>query len=192
MMSRVREVEKLKRSMLVRARLLQWRLLSRRRPPARWFVGANTRDNATSAGGSRVLPGNAESAALIDSYYPVSSQNGAACHHRQTKIPFFLPPQHPASYLSEIAVACPELLEQIFHYVRSRELRAVTVVGRPFKYELDCQEIWRSLYFLRFAAAFGKFKNWKNCYILRDERCDRIRTWRKFFEASRVRAVPVV
>lgn len=98
---------------------------------------------------------------------------------------FILIPPFPSS-------SSYDLHDQIFHYVRSRELRAVTVVGRPFKYELDCQEIWRSLYFLRFTAAFGKFKNWKNCYILRDERCDRIRTWRKFFEASRVRAVPVV
>ncbi len=33
----VYEVEGLKRARLVRARLLQWRLASRRRPPARWF-----------------------------------------------------------------------------------------------------------------------------------------------------------
>lgn len=54
---------------------------------------------------------------------------------------------------------------QIFHYVRSRELRAVTLLGRAFKYQLDCQEIWRQLYFLRFSTAFGKFKSWKVLYI---------------------------
>lgn len=97
--------------------------------------------------------------------------------------------------------------------MRSRELRAVTLLGRAFKYQLDCQEIWRQLYFLRFSTAFGKFKSWKllyiqvrrsvdrlyglvcafcihthpesNIYMQRDERCDRIKTWRAFFERSR-------
>lgn len=38
-MNRV-ELQGLRASRLVKARLLQWRLLARRRPPARWFGGA--------------------------------------------------------------------------------------------------------------------------------------------------------
>ena len=75
-MSRVGEVEGLKRSMLVRARLLQWRLRSRRRPPARWFGGGGTgapngRDQAAAASSSsRVPPSNPSAAAFIDNDYP--------------------------------------------------------------------------------------------------------------------------
>ncbi len=67
----------------------------------------------------------------------------------------------------------------------------MSVVAKPFKYQLDCQVVWKSLFFLRFSAAFGNFKSWKTIYILRDERCERIRNWRTFFEASR-RAVAAV
>ncbi|KAM3574085.1 hypothetical protein VYU27_003982 [Nannochloropsis oceanica] len=187
------EVERLKRSMLVRARLLQWRLRARRRPPARWFCGgagnSTGRDQvAATMSSSRIPSSNANHAAFIDNDYTVPPKLNMSCHHRRIMMPSFIPPQDPASHLSDVAVACPELLEQIFHFVRSRELRAVTLAARPFKYQLDCQEVWRSLYFRRFTAAFGKFKNWKICYIMRDERCDRIRMWRNFFEASRGKA----
>lgn len=75
-------------------------------------------------------------------------------------------PQHDKliSIRSYFPRATPSCI-QIFHYVRSRELRAVTLLGRAFKYQLDCQEIWRQLYFLRFSTAFGKFKSWKILYI---------------------------
>ena len=69
------EVEGLKRSMLVRARLLQWRLRSRRRPPARWFCGgagsSTGRDQAAATmSSSRVPSSNANAAAFIDNDYP--------------------------------------------------------------------------------------------------------------------------
>lgn len=52
-MSRV-EVEYLKRAFLVKRRLLQWRLLSRRRPPARWFSGPGAGAGVGSSSNSSV------------------------------------------------------------------------------------------------------------------------------------------
>lgn len=70
------EVERLKRSMLVRARLLQWRLRARRRPPARWFCGgagnSTGRDQvAATMSSSRIPSSNANHAAFIDNDYTV-------------------------------------------------------------------------------------------------------------------------
>lgn len=209
-MNKVVEVEGLRRARLVRARLLQWRLLSRRRPPARWFGSSSgntgpaaTCTASTSSSTSSSSTNSSSSSAFLENEYPKSRFAFTYCHHRQLRRPSFFASssvssssttatptsneeeQEALSQLSDFASGCPELLELIFHYVRSRELRACSVAGKAFKYQLDCQETWRQLYFLRFHAAFGLYTNWKFLYIQRDERCDRIRTWRAYFEAGR-------
>lgn len=130
-MNRV-ELQGLRASRLVKARLLQWRLLSRRRPPARWFGGGGGNvepylDNQYSGPGSAAQPGRggrgpisksrsssvATAAAAIAA--ATDAFGGGCCHHRQR--PAF--PLASQSQLGAMADSCPEILEQVSRCGRS-------------------------------------------------------------------------
>ena len=126
-MNRV-ELQGLRASRLVKARLLQWRLLSRRRPPARWFGGVGS--SSSSSGGSEepyldneysaTQPGrggrgptsksrgSSVATAVAAIAAATEALGGGCCHHRQR-------PAFPlaSSQLGAMADSCPEILEQV-------------------------------------------------------------------------------
>ena len=123
-MNRV-ELQGLRASRLVKARLLQWRLLSRRRPPAQWFGGAGSSSSSGDSeepyldneyeqpgrggrGPTSKSRGSSVATAVAAITAATEAFGGGCCHHRQR-------PAFPlaSSQLGAMADSCPEILEQV-------------------------------------------------------------------------------